>query len=134
SAAQLAPETAYQLTVVTEGGAGGGHGGLCGDGRKTPQARFPLPLWERVPERRRSRARAGEGSAWPSTPTPHPAHLRYRSGSPPSPTRGEGKERMSLRRGGNYAPAIRSIASASLTSSSVTPPASCVESVTSTVL
>ena len=51
----------------------------------------PLPLRERVPERRRSRARAGEGSESQAKLTPLPARLRYRSGSPPSPSRGEGK-------------------------------------------
>src|ERR1043166_3354849 len=64
---------------------------------------FPLPLWERVPERRRSRARGGGGwrgggggggSLRKMSSDKQPLTrlaLAIAPRSPPSPTRGEGK-------------------------------------------
>jgi len=54
---------------------------------------FPLPWGERVPERRRSRARAGEGaSVYRESFLPHPARARYRSALATLSPQGRGKE------------------------------------------
>ena len=56
---------------------------------------FPSPLAGEGARAKRGRVR---GRSWIEALTPHPARLRQRSGSPPSPARGEGKRDCRARR------------------------------------